>query len=409
MAFEKLFEPIQVGSIELKNRYAYSPANCFYNWQGYMNEQELAYYTARAMGGTGLIIVGAYLSTKFGIPYANHPFMYVHDITHLPGLAALADNIRLGGSRSFVQLLAVPGGLGGNWKDVQPVLPSDVIQTRNLPPFPTAKLIQERTPDSLLARGRAESRKARAVTLEEIQTIINEHTYACRLAAYAGFDGIEVHLCHHYLMNSFRRKDFNRRSDRYGGSEENRNRICLELTEASLRAAREENPNVVVGVRVGCESDGYTFDETKRLAVQLQELGIDYWNVTWGENHTAHRKDGELVPFAKELKKILKIPVICPSIHDPKIAEEAVAEGCTDIVSTCRSMIADPDFVNKVKENRVDDIIKCTWCGMCSRGVPGLTCILNPETGRERYNPKYQIRQGPTGADYLPYVLQKPK
>ena len=370
MPFEKLFQPIQVGSIELKNRYAYSPANCFYNWQGYINERELAYYTARAMGGTGLIIIGAYLSTKFGIPFANHPFMYVHDVTHLPGLAMLADNMRLAGSRGFVQLLPVPSAMGANWKDAQPVLPSETIQTRNLPPPPTAKLVKERTPNSVIARWREESRKARAVTREEIHTIIDEHAWACRLATYAGFDGIEVHMCHHYLINSFRRRDFNHRSDEYGGSEEKRNRICLELTEASLRAAKEENPNVVVGVRVGCESDGYTFEETKRLALQLQELGIEYWNVTWGENHTAKRKDGELLPYARELKKILKIPVICPSVHDPKLAEKAVSDGATDIVSTARAMLADPGLVNKVKENRVDDIVKCTWCGMCSRGYP---------------------------------------
>ena len=120
-------------------------------------------------------------------------------------------------------------------------------------------------------------------------------------------------------------------------------------------------------------------------------------------------EDGHLLKYSKELKKILKVPVITPTVHDPKLAEKAIIEGQTDMVSNARQFIADPEFVNKVKEGREKDIIKCTRCMMCHRGhlVDGIYCIENPETGREYYNPKYWITEGFTGAAYMHPALQK--
>ena len=407
MAFEKLFQTIKIGTVEIKNRYAYAPTNLFLNWQGYVNEQEIAYYTARAMGGTGLIIVGAYLSTKIGVPYANHPFIYVHDVTHAPGLADVAENIRLAGAVSFVQLLPFPSSGGRNWTGIQPAAPSPGIKPRWMGELrtQTEQLIEERMPNSWFYQNlgaRAPSIKSREITVDEIQTIIKEHAFACKLAAYAGFEGIEHHMCHIYLVDEFRDPLINKRTDRYGGSEENRNRLLLELVEAGTRAAKEENPDIVVGVRVGSRGadGGYTFEETKRLALQLQEMGMDYYHVTFGFGMPQEQQvDGRFLDYSKELKKILKIPVMTPAVHEPEMAEKAVAEGWTDMVSGAMRLIVDPEFVNKVKENRLKDIIKCPTppCPVCStsRLVPGIRrCVLNPEVGREQYNPKYQIWKG---------------
>ena len=173
---------------------------------------------------------------------------------------------------------------------------------------------------------------------------------------------------------------------------------------------------MVVGVRLSCTcgEGGYDFEETKRLALQLQELGIDYYHATGGPPPVPgqKRKDGALLEYTKELTKILKVPVITPSVREPELAEQAVVEGWTDMVSTAHPMIADPEFVNKVKENRLDDINKCTACGLCQVGDPmGIVlparCSVNPEVGFERYNPKYQIRKGFSKANMLPYVLRK--
>jgi 2-enoate reductase len=216
------------------------------------------------------------------------------------------------------------------------------------------------------------------------------------------------------MVDEFRHPVMNRRTDRYGGSEENRNRLLLELAETSIRATKEENPNMVVGMRMGCAcgEGGYDFEETKRLALQMQELGIEYYHVTYAEGgpapHSVPFQDGILLQFSKELKKILKIPVITSGIHDPKLAEKAVAEGQTDMVSTARCHVADAEFVNKIKENRLNDIIKCTDCGSCAGlFTVGVSCLHNPETGRERYNPKYQIWKGFKGAAALHPALQR--
>ena len=424
MAYEKLFEPIQIGKATVKNRFAYAPTNLFYNWEGTMTEQEVAYYTARAMGGIGMVIVGAYLSTEFGVPYAQHPFMNTWHIRFVQPLAKLADNIRLAGATAVCQLLPVPSQYGHNWTDTQPVSPSAGMPfERPERGLATQRLHKQRIPNSWRAHkfgSNAPDEEAREITIEEIQRVIKENTYSCKIAALAGFDGIELHMCHIYLVNAFRDPRLNRRTDRYGGSEENRHRLLLEIAEAGIRAAKEENPNIFVGVRLNPEGHegryqkyGYPFEETKRLALRLQELGIDYYHETSGGQFRLPdeklEEDGHLLKYSKELKKILKIPVITPTVHDPKLAEQAIAEGQTDLVSNARQFIADPEFVNKLKEGREKDIIKCTRCMMCGRGglVNGIYCIENPETGREYYNPKYWITKGFTGAAYMHPALQK--
>jgi 2-enoate reductase len=420
LAFKKLFEPIKMGSVEIKNRFAYAPTNLVYNWwDGLVNEQDLAYYTARAMGGTGLIIYGAALSTRFGVPYIQNPWPFCHDITHVPGLFTLAENMRLAGAVSFIQLIPVTSRHGRGWTGIRPVAPSAGLAVPDYAP-PRPKIITNRIPGSWAAHNiglTADAVRARAATIDEIQTVIKENTHSCRLAALAGFEGIELHTCHGYWVDSFRDPRTNHRKDRYGGSEDNRNRLILELTEEAIRAAKKENPNMIMGVRVSSATGegGFTFEETKRLALQLQELGCDYYHVTAGSGQFwPADQDGYLLNFGKELKKILKIPVITPSVHDPELAERAIAEGWTDMVSLARPLIADPEYVNKVKKGRPNDIIKCTMCGLHEPADPkGLAlparCAVNPEAGFERYNPRYQIKKGFKGAAMLPHVLRRKK
>jgi 2,4-dienoyl-CoA reductase-like NADH-dependent reductase (Old Yellow Enzyme family) len=227
-------------------------------------------------------------------------------------------------------------------------------------------------------------------------------------------------LCHGYLLGEFRDPRMNKRTDRYGGSEENRHRLLVEITDQAVRAAKGENHNMVVGTRVDitCVDGGFDFEDTKRLASKLQEVGIEYYHLTFGPDFAAgstesgRPEDGMELKYARELKKILKIPVITPSVHDPKLAEQAISEGWTDMVSNAHQFIADPQFVNKLKEGREKDIVKCDNCGLCgARGPSGLDmpvrCGVNPEVGFERYNPKYQIRKGFKGAGILPHVLRK--
>ena len=420
MVFKKLFEPINIGPVEIKNRYAYAPTNLVLNWwDGLVNEQDLAYYTARAMGGTGLIIYGAALSTKFGAPYIQNPWAYCYDISHVPGLYVLAERMRLAGSVPFIQLMPLTCRHGLGWTGIKPIAPSAGLAVPDYAD-PRPKIILNRIPDAWATHNiglTSDYVRARATTIDEIQTVIRENAQACRLAVLAGFEGIELHTCHGYWLDSFRDPRANRRKDKYGGTEENRTRLILEIAEAAIGAAKEENPDTVVGIRVSSASGkgGFTFAETGRLALRLQELGVDYYHVTAGPGQDIPKKqDGYLLRFSKELKKILKIPVITPSVHDPQLAEKAVAEGWTDMISLARPLIADPEYVNKVKDNRLNDINQCTMCGLHEALDPkGLSlparCAANPEVGFERYNPKCQIREGFKGAGMLPHILTRKK
>jgi 2,4-dienoyl-CoA reductase-like NADH-dependent reductase (Old Yellow Enzyme family) len=305
------------------------------------------------------------------------------------------------------------------WRGIKPIAPSAGLA---IPDYadPRPKIILNRIPDAWATHNiglTSDYVRARATTIDEIQTVIKENSQASRLAVLAGFEGIELHACHGYWLDSFRDQRANRRKDKYGGTEDNRNRLILEITEAAIGAAKGENPDTVVGVRVSSASGkgGFTFEESKRLALRLQEVGVDYYHVTAGPGQDIPEKqDGYLLRFSKELKKILKIPVITPSVHDPKLAEKAVAEGWTDMISLARPLMADPEYVSKVKDNRLNDINQCTMCGLHETLDPkGLSlparCAVNPELGFERYNPKYQIREGFKGVGILPRILTRKK
>jgi dimethylglycine catabolism A len=423
MAYEKLFEPIKIGSTELENRYAMAPCNfLFQDWTGIITEEDIAYYVARALGGSSVCIVGAILVTELGKQVANIPWPYLTGIEHVPGMAHLAESIHVAGAKAFMQILPASGSRGNPMRDdVQSVAPSSGIEyvfSTDQSHGQAETILKNRITGRWLKEKYLSHPKPREITIEEMQQLIKESAHNAKLAVLAGFDGVEMHLCHHYILDQFRDPRFNKRTDRYGGSKENMNRFILEYAEAVIKSLREERSDFTIGVRVGSEcgeTGGYTLDDTKQLALQLQEMGIDYWHTTIGfppipEAKMDNKKDGGYLNWSKELKKVLKIPVFTPSVHSPDLAEEAITKGWTDVVSCGRSLVADPELPKKVKENRVKDITKCIKDNLCWVGfdlcLPG-RCSQNPEMGREKYNPKYILTEGFKGAKMLPYVCRK--
>lgn len=422
MAFEKLFEPLRIGSVEIKNRYGLAPFNSIFNdWTGQVSDEDIAALVARAKGGAGLIIVGSALVTELGKKVAPHPWLFITGIEYVPRLALLAENIHLCGAKAFIQILPTAGSRTRPWSGAQPVAPSagvTYVEKLDQSRSGAQAIFAKRLPGKWLKeRYMSPYPEPRVLTEEEIHNIIKETAQNAKLAVLAGYDGIEVHACHHYILDQFRDPRFNKRKDRYGGSRENRNRFLVELMDAVTRSVKEERSDFAVGVRVGGEcggEGGYTFDDTKWLAGQLQEIPIDFWHTTMGlpplpEVETDSKQDGGHIRWSRELKKILKIPVLTPSIHSPYLAEEAVAKGWTDMVTLCRPLFADPELPNKVKENRVQDINVCkkdSYCWVAEMLCLPLRCSVNPEFGREKYNPKYHIREG--FKESLPYVLRQP-
>jgi len=423
LAYEKLFEPIRVGSTELKNRYAMAPCNfLFQDWTGLITEEDIAYYVARALGGSSVCIVGAVLCTDIGKPVANIPWPYLTSIEHVPGMTMLAESIHVAGSKAFMQILPAAGSRGNPMRDdVQPFAPSEGIEyvfSTDQSHGQAETILKNRMTGRWLKEKYMAHPKPREITIPEIERLIAESAKNAKLAVLAGFDGVEMHLCHHYILDQFRDPRFNKRTDKYGGSRENRHRFILEYAEAVIKSLREERSDFTIGVRVGSEcgeTGGYSIDDTKWLAERLQELGIDYWHTTIGfppipEAKMDSKTDGGYLNWSKQLRDVVKVPIFTPSVHSPELAEEAVSRGWTDVVGLGRPLVADPDIPNKVKENRVADIVTCKKDNLCWVGfdlcLPG-RCSQNPQLGREKYNSKYILTQGFKGAAMLPYVLRK--
>jgi NADPH-dependent 2,4-dienoyl-CoA reductase/sulfur reductase-like enzyme len=238
--------------------------------------------------------------------------------------------------------------------------------------------------------------------LEEIAERVEWFASAARRAKEAGFDGVEIHGAHQYLVAAFLSSATNQRKDKYGGSVKNKARFLVEI----LQAIREEvGPDFPVLVRLNAQEwgveNGVTIEETKQVIPLAVAAGAQAIHVSgYGAGSyitTAPISDtpGFLVPLAAEVKKLTKVPVIAVGRLDLELGERILEEGKADLIAIGRRLLADPDLPNKVAEGRLDEVIPCIGCMECierlafaGRGE-GVTCVVNPTMGRER---AYQIK-----------------
>jgi len=369
--YEKLFSPVRIGHLEIKNRVAMTPMGVNLAVAGGgVNNDIVAFYEARARGGIGLIVSelcrvmdGAGAGEACQIA-ARHP-------GDLQGLERLIDTVHKYGTRMFIQLHH-PGrnyGLGGE----QAVSASPVA----LPNGGT-------TP--------------RALKIPEIEQIQQAFVNGARIAQMAGADGVELHGAHGYLINCFLSPYLNRRDDRYGGSFENRLRFLLEII-AGIRAACGKN--FPLGVRLSAEEfledKGNDLAASCRIAAELERAGVDFLDIssTIPESpmiaaciEPGTFEQGWKKYMAAEIKKHIRIPVIAvANIKEPEVAEAILAEGCCDLVGVARGHLADPAWCNKAKAGKAETISKCIGCLVCFDEIEHgrhVKCSVNPTTGRER-------------------------
>jgi 2,4-dienoyl-CoA reductase-like NADH-dependent reductase (Old Yellow Enzyme family) len=403
-AYPELFQPIKIGRCEIKNRIVMAPMNVLMNTgnTGLVNDQVLAYYAARARGGTGLIISECVLGTKLAsrFPYTSN--LHLFNNKHLAGLEELTETVHAFGSKIFIQL-SIGFGRQGKNPDAPhepPPAPSAIpyIQDPTMVPKVIHKLLSKELswmahPETPLTK----PRMPREMTREEIKSEIAEYGRSCRLAIVAGFDGIEMHAPHGYLEHQFLSPRSNKRTDEYGGSLENRMRFVLEAYDSARAAVGNAIP---IGVRLSGDEhmpDGIHHDELKIVVKTLGERGIDYVHMSNGSyealKHFFPEKDGTMLDPAESFKSVLPdhVPVICVSIHDPAKSSAAIRAGRCDMVSLGRQMLAEPDYANKVRGG--EKYNKCSRCSECLvRTARGLTvrCSTNPNLGRERFMPEYQ-------------------
>ncbi|OGP59547.1 MAG: hypothetical protein A2V67_06250 [Deltaproteobacteria bacterium RBG_13_61_14] len=420
-AYPELFQPIKIGDCEIKNRIVMAPMNTVFSLDnlGYVNEQILAYYAARAKGGTGLIITECVLGTKLcsRFPYTSN--LHLFNGTHVPGLEEVVETIHAFGSKVFIQLSLGFGRQGHSHDHSSPPAPS-AIPYQTDPTLMPKKMIEylSKHPQALDPRipSMAYAAMPREMTREEIKSEIAEYANSCVLALIAGFDGIELHAPHGYLEHQFLSPRSNKRTDEYGGSLENRMRIVVEVYQAVRAKIGNAAP---VGIRFSGDEhmpDGIHHDELKKVVKRMGELGIDYVHLSDGSYEALRyffpdEENLHLVEEAAGFKSMLPphVPVISVSLHDPKNSSQAIREGRIDMVSLGRQMLCDPDYANKVMNG--EKYRKCARCNDClmrtSVGLP-VRCKLNRDLGREKYMPEYWRPTRQAGTPVLPEVPNLP-
>ncbi len=422
--YSPIFEPITIGNVEMKNRIAMAPMNMNYTDPNrYVSRQQMAYYAARAKGGTGLIIMEAVGATEHptGDTYRKYNNASLASELYVPKMAELVEHVHSFGAKFFVQLGLGPGRQGTSEAGaVQPVsaspipyktYPENAINGLDLVEMVRIGGYQGKLPetddiDELLSFANKipgthmNGETPREIKVEEIQELVHDIGVSTKLAKRCGFDGVEIHAPHGYLIHSFFCARSNKRNDQYGGSFENRIRFLLECIHSCRKYV---GPDYVVGVRISASDnvpEGFDPHFAKRVAKRCEEEGADYIHLSDGSyekmNDFLPNKEGQVIPKAAIINEGLGIPLICPSVHDPKNVVEVLATGKADMVSQGRQQIADPEWVNKVKEGRLKDIIKCVRCnkGCIGRFVMALRCrcILNSTVGQEEFMDEYMKR-----------------
>ncbi|MFC1973900.1 NADH:flavin oxidoreductase [Chloroflexota bacterium] len=351
--FPRLFEPISIGAMCLKNRIAMAPmVSKSADEKGFVTLMTKDYYCARARGGAGLIIVEAtYVDHPRGRGYRNQ--LSIADDKHIPELKALAKDIQGNGAKVAIQIQHSGPATKMSLTGSQPVAPSAIpVQGWDVP---------------------------RELTTSEVEDIVREFGDGALRACKAGFDGVEIHAAHYYLLARFLSPACNKRVDKYGGSTENRSRVLVEIINTMKHAAGKDYP---VWIRFNGEEYGadgaLNHEEAKQIAVIAEKAGADAIHVScWDLGANSFSTMGKqikpidtpygfMINLAEGIKKVVNIPVIAVGRITPEIGEEALEEGKADIVAIGRGLIADPELPNKAAQGKVNDINICIACGDCN-------------------------------------------
>ena len=380
MAYEKLFEKGHIGPLTIRNRAVMSPMGTdLADTNGNASQRLIAYYAERAKGGIGLII-NEYTGVDDvdSIP-TQHNLRMAQDY-NVKAAEELTRTVHQYGAKIFAQLHHGGATSKSAFTGRQNLSPSGI------PMAPGGELPRE-------------------MTLEDIKRVQDKFVAAAVRCKKAGYDGVELHGAHGYLIAQFFSKYYNHRTDAYGGSLENRCRFIDEII-AAIRAKLGRYPISVriCGDEMTPEPGFLTLEDGLEIGRHLEAQGIDCINISNGSswNGNANCEPFSYTPgwkkhVAKAFKAALHIPVIATNtIKDPDFAESLLEEGVCDFVALCRSQFADPNFINKAKAGHPEQIRKCISCMYCRERLLGnampVECSMNPRLGRE-YRYRWQDLQ----------------
>ena len=324
-------EPLTIGTLELKNRIVMPPIATYLSGaDGKVTEELRSYYGARAEGGNiGLIITEHTYFMRQGM--AREKQLSAADDSCVEGLKSLTDVIRQNGTRAMIQLNHAGAAAPISATGMPAVAPSSVV-------LPTDPMIGDGTVPNELSK-------------QEISAIVREYAKAAVRAKNAGYDGIEIHSAHAYLLNQFYSPLSNFRSDEYGGSLENRLRFHMEVVEAVRDAVGRETP---ISVRLGgCDyrEGGSTFEDSARAGALLEEAGVDMIDVSGGMCRyllPGHTEAGYFRETSSAIKKAVSIPVMLTGGVKTLAEAEALLEaGAADLIGVGRELLKDAHWADK--------------------------------------------------------------
>ena len=363
--YPHIFSPLTVKNMTIKNRIVMMPMGTNYGEQnGEMSFLHINYYEQRAKGGTGLIIVenasidspqGSNGTTQLRIDHDNY----------LPRLFKFCENIHRYGTKIAIQINHAGASAISSRINMQPVSASDVPSKEG-------------------------GEIPRPLSREEILHIVKKYGEAAKRAQTAGFDAVEIHAGHSYLISQFLSPITNKRTDEFGGSVENRTRFCRMVID---EVRKQVGPFFPIMLRLSADElmeGGNTLDDTLEYLDYLQEE-VDIFDVSCGLNGSIqYQIDANYLPdgwrsyMAKAVKEKFNKPCISMgNIRDPKVAERILADGDADLIGMGRGLIADPAWVNKVATGHECDLRKCISCNVgCAGNRIGVNrpirCTVNP-------------------------------
>lgn len=370
--YPHLFQPGHIGKVEIRNRLVMAPmATNYAGENGEVTDRMIRYYAERAKGGVGLIIVE---NAQVDYPGGKNIVRQhrIDDDKFVPGLRLLAEAIHDHGAKAFQQIHHAGRQTSLGITEGRPVV--------SCSPVPCGFLRTQ--PEEL--------------TREQIEVLITKFADAASRAKQAGFDGIEIHGAHGYLVNQFMSPYTNKRVDEWGGTFERRMRFPLEI----IRRCRERvGYDFAIGFRMSADEfveGGITLEEAIKIAKCLEDAGVDVLHVSAGIYEsmtvvleTMSYSEGWRVYLAEAIKKEVKVPVITVGvIRTPEMADRIIAEGKADFVAIGRGLITDPEFAIKAAKGQAHNINRCIVCniGCVGDGIFAnnlMRCTVNPAVGRE--------------------------
>ncbi|WP_276852915.1 FAD-dependent oxidoreductase [Enterocloster lavalensis] len=364
MNYQYLLSPGTIGKLKLKNRTIMAPMSAALgNADGTVSDELTAYLAARARGGVGLIMT-EYAFVQENGRSSDHQIS-VSDDRMIPGLKKMVDAVHENGAKICLQLQH-----GGRRSIVELTAPSPILMDLKQP-------------------------VPQVLTTTQVYRLVDDFIAAAVRAKKAGFDMVEVHCAHGYLLNDFVSPHANRRTDEFGGTVGGRAHAPVLIIEGIKKACGEDFP---VSVRMSAEelvTDGHKKRDSAAMAQLFEAAGADLINVSCGVNGVGYGiapaaiETGHNVEAAEEIARVLQIPVsVAGRINEPEYAESILRAGKAQFVSIGRALFADPDFVNKAAEGRETEICPCVGClqrcyGSYGHGGVYRSCMINPFAMRE--------------------------